>query len=85
VETKAGKIRMAKAKGGRDEKRNRKEKRRKGMMEVKKVAEEWEIWDEEEKVVNSEAEVKKLVPEKFHRWIKIFDKKQLERMSTWKL
>ena len=76
---------MAKAKGGRDEKRNRKEKRRKGMMEVKKVAEEWEIWDEEEKVVNSEAEVKKLVPEKFHRWIKIFDKKQLERMSTWKL
>ena len=29
------------------------------MMEVKKVAEEWEIWDEEE-------EAKKMVPEKFH-------------------
>ena len=29
------------------------------MMHVKKVAEEWEIWDEEE--------AKKLVPEKFHK------------------
>jgi len=37
-------------------------------MEVKKVAEEWEIWDKEEKAVKSEAEAKKLVPEKFHRW-----------------
>ena len=32
------------------------------MMEVKKVAEEWEIYDKKE-----EAEAKKLVPEKFHR------------------
>jgi len=31
-------------------------------MEVKKVAEEWEIWDEEEKAVKLEKEVKKLVP-----------------------
>jgi len=29
------------------------------MIEVKKVAEEWEIWDKEE-------EVKKLVPKEFH-------------------
>jgi len=36
------------------------------MMEVKKVAEEWEIWDEEEVVARSEEEVKRLVPEKFH-------------------
>ena len=35
-------------------------------MEVKKVAEEWEIWDEEEVVVKSEEEAKKMVPEKFH-------------------
>jgi len=27
-------------------------------------------------------EVKKLVPEKFHKWIKVFGKKQLERMLT---
>ena len=36
-------------------------------MEVKKVAEEWKIWDEEEEVARSEAEVKKLVPEKFYK------------------
>ena len=52
------------------------------MMEVKKVAEVWEIWDEEEEAVRSEEEAKKLVPEKFHRWIKVFGKKQSERMST---
>jgi len=44
--------------------------------------EEWEIWNEEEKVAKSEVEVKKLVPEKFHRWIKVFGKKQLEKMPT---
>ena len=36
------------------------------MMEVKKVAEEWKIWDEEEDVARSEKEEKKLVPKKFH-------------------
>ena len=44
------------------------------------MAEEWEIWDEEEETTRSEAEVKRLVPEKFHQWIKVFGKKQLERM-----
>ncbi len=39
-------------------------------MEVRKIAEKWEIWDEEEEVAKSEAEAKRLVPEKFHRWIK---------------
>ena len=55
-------------------KQKRKQKRKK-TMEVKKVAEDWEIWDKEE-------ETKKLVPEKFHRWIKVFGKKQSERMPT---
>jgi len=32
-------------------------------MEVKKVAEEWKIWDEEEETVKSEEEARKLVPE----------------------
>ena len=36
-------------------------------VEVKKVAEEWEIWDKEEEVARSEAEARKLVPEKFHQ------------------
>ena len=36
-------------------------------------------------MAKSEAEAKKLVPEKFHRWIKMFGKKQLERMPTRKV
>ena len=54
-------------------------------MEVRKVAEEWEIWNEEEEAAKSETEAKKLVLEKFHEWIKVFGKKQSERMSTRKL
>ena len=54
-------------------------------MEVRKVAEEWEIWDEEEKVAKSEAEARKLVQDKFHKWIHIFGKKVSEWISTKKL
>ena len=36
------------------------------MVEVKKVAEEWEIWDKEKKAARLEIEPKKMVPEKFH-------------------
>ena len=54
-------------------------------MEVKKkVAKEWEIWDKEE-AVKSEKEAKKLVPERFYKWIHIFGKKASERISTRKL
>ena len=55
------------------------------MVEVKRIAEEWEIWDEEEEAAKSEAEAKKLVPENFHKWIKVFGKKQSERMPTRKM
>ena len=51
-------------------KREEKEKKRKTKgktMEVKKVAEEWEIWDEEEEAIKSEKEAKRLVLEKFHK------------------
>ena len=54
-------------------------------MEVKRVAEEWEIWDEEEEVAMSEEKAKKLVPRKFHKWIKVFGKKQSERMPMRKV
>jgi len=54
-------------------------------VEVKRIAEEWEIWDEEEEAARSKAEAKKLVLEKFHKWIKVFGKKQLERMPTRKM
>jgi len=63
------------------EEKDKKKKQKKGKtMEVKKVAEEWEIWDEEEEAAKSEAEAKKLVLEKFYKWIKVFGKKQSERM-----
>ena len=63
----------------------KKKKKKKGkIMEVKKVAEEWEIWDKEEEAAKSEAEVRKLVPKQLYRWIKVFGKKQLERMLTQK-
>jgi len=45
------------------EKKQKKEK----TIDVKRVAEEWEIWDEKEKIAKSEGEAKKLVPEKFHK------------------
>jgi len=58
-----------------EEKEKKKKQKRGGTAEVRKVAEEWEIWDEEEEVAKSEEEAKKLVPESFHRWIKVFGKK----------
>ena len=72
--------------GKKRKEKDKKRKQKKGkMMEVKKVAEEWEIWDEEEKATRSEAEAKELVPEKFHKWIKVFGKNQSERMLTRKV
>jgi len=65
------------------EEREKKKKSKKGRtVEVRKIAEEW---DEEEEAAKSEAEAKKLVLERFHRWIKVFGKKQSERMPTRKL
>jgi len=52
---------------------------------MKKVVEEWGIWDEEEEVARSEEEAKRMVLEKFHLWIKVFGKKQSERMPTRKM
>ena len=53
-------------------------------MEINKVVEEWEIWNEEV-VAKSEDKAKKLVPEWFHKWIKVFGKKASERMPTRKM
>ena len=51
----------------REEKDKKKKQKKRKTMEVKKVAEEWEIWDKEEEVAKSEVKAKKLVPEKFHK------------------
>jgi len=64
----------------REEKERKKKQKKRKTVEVRKVAEEWEIWDKEEKAVKLEEEAKKLVPESFHKWIKVFRKKQSERM-----
>jgi len=54
--------------GKKREEKDKKKKQKKGKtMEVKKVAEKWEIWDEEEEAARSEVEAKKLVPEKFYK------------------
>ena len=79
-----GKTEGRRSKGGKrgEEREERKEKNQKKgkTVEVRKVAEEWEIWDEEEEAAKSEAEARKLVPKKFYQWIKVFGKKQSERM-----
>ena len=54
-------------------------------MEVRKVTEEQEIWNEKEKVAKSEKEVKKLIPQRFYKQIYVFDKKASERIPTRKL
>jgi len=61
------------------------QRKRERTMEVKKVAEEWEIWDKEGEAIKSEKEGKKLVPERFHKWIKVFGKKQSEWIPTRKV
>jgi len=54
--------------------RNRKKEEEKGkkpkkerIMEIKKVAKEWEIWNEKEEVAKSEEEAKNLVPQRFYK------------------
>jgi len=69
----------------REEKEKKKKQKKGETVEVRKVGEKWKIWDEEVEVAKSEAEAKKLVLEKFHEWIKVFGKKQSERMPTRKL
>ena len=54
-------------------------------MDVKRIAEEWEIWNEKVKVAKLEEEAKKIVPEYFHKQIYVFSKKASKRMSTRKL
>jgi len=73
VEASAGKIGMEETERRRSERRSREErdrkrKQKKGkMVEVKRIAEEWKIWNKEEKVARSEVEAKKLVLERFHK------------------
>jgi len=89
VETKAEEIRIAETERKRGKRGSKKRARRKGKgkggktektIDIKRIAEEWEIWEEEKEAAKSEVEAKKLVPEKFHKWIKVFSKKQSEQV-----
>ena len=64
--------RKSRRKKKRKKKLGRREKKKEKTMKVKKVVEEWEIWDKEEAAAKSEVEAKKMVPEKYHQWIKVF-------------
>ena len=59
VETSAREIKVGKAEGERSKRRSREKEGR----------------EEEEEAVKSEVEAKKMVPEKFYKWIKVFGKK----------
>jgi len=83
VETRTGEIRMAEA--GRKREERKKKQRGKKTVEIKRVAEEWEIWDEEGEAARSEEEARELVSKRFHQWIKVFGKKQSERMPIRKV
>ena len=52
---------------------------------MKKVVKKQEIWYKEEKAARSEEEAKRLVLEKFHKWIKVFRKKVSKKMPTRKI
>ena len=54
-------------------------------MEIKKVAEEQEIWTEEVEVAKFEEEKKKLVSQRFHKWIYIFGEKASKRIPIKKV
>jgi len=50
------------------------------VIKVKKVAEEWEIWNKKEEVAKLKNEAKKLVLEKLYKCIHMFRKKASERI-----
>ena len=90
VETKAGKAMVAETEEGREKERkgkkqkereekneenkNKKPKRER-IMELKKVVEEWEILENEKETAKYKEEAKKLVLQRFHKWIYVFGKK----------
>ena len=55
------------------------------MIEVKKIAKEQEIWNKEEEIAKSEEETKKLIYQRFYKWIHIFGKKVYKRIPIKKL
>jgi len=75
TERRRGKRRSGKKmKGARKKKKQKREK----TVEVRRVAEEWEIWDKEKEAAISKEKAKKWVLEKFYQWIRYLAK------NSWK-
>ena len=62
-----GKNRRRKKRREKENQKKKKKTKENGIVEIKRVTEEWEILDEKEKTTKSEVETKKLVPERFHK------------------
>ena len=85
TKTKGRRSKIRKGKKQEERKQRKKENKKKKPkkekpIEVKKVAEEWEIWDEKEKIAKSKEETKKLVSLRFLKWIHVFQKKASEQI-----
>ena len=74
-----------KKKKKRRSRKKRKKQEGEKMVEIKKVVKKWEIWDKKEEVAKSKEEAKKLVSQRFHKYIHIFGKKVSKRMLMKKL
>ena len=66
-EKKDKKKKKKKRKNKRKKRRRRRKNKKERTMEVKKIVEEWEIWNEEREATKSEEETKKLVSQRFHK------------------
>ena len=64
------------------QKESKEKQKKERRMEVRRVVEEWKIWEEEEEVAKLEVKARKLVLEKFHKWIQVFREKASEWMPT---
>ena len=60
VETKTGEVKIAKRKRKREKEKKKEKTKKEKIIEVKKVVEKWEIWNEEEKAAKFKKETKKL-------------------------
>jgi len=50
-----------------EKKKEKRKPKKECKMKVRKVVEEWKIWDEKEEVAKLEAEARKMVSEKFYK------------------
>ena len=60
--------------------KKKKKPKKKRIIKVKKIAKEQKILNKKKEVAKSKEEAKKLVSQRFHKWIYVFRKKASERM-----